>query len=123
MRGTQRMLFEFLRARERTRQAFTVDDAADASGLSLASIHTYLSKKLIGVWVTQNDDRFFSVDGLLGVSPLAFERYMSQKSATTFANVDEWTQQLRTLLRLGLQQGYPIKKTVEEIVTGLTRRA
>jgi hypothetical protein len=116
MRDTQRKLFEFLRECETSRRAFTVQQAAEASGLSIASLKTYVSKKLEGRWVEATDDQHYKVRGLLKVSSRDFEHAMSQKADPAFADIAEWRFQIRSLLQLGTERGYPVATIIAELV-------
>lgn len=120
MRDTQRKLFEFLRACETSRRTFTLPQAAEASGLSVVSVRTYVSKKLEGRWVEATDDQHFKVHGLLKISSRDFEYVMSQKANMSFAGLGEWRAQLRNLVQLGVEHGYPVASIVAELMNELT---
>lgn len=116
MRETQRRLFEFLRACETSRRTFTLAEAAEESGLSVVSVRTYVSKKLEGRWVEATDDQHFKVQGILKISSGDFEHTMSQKAATSFAGLGQWRTQMRNLVQLGVEHGYPVASIVAELV-------
>lgn len=117
MRDTQRKLFQFLRACETSRSAFTVSQAAEASGLSEDSVRTYISKKLRGRWVEATDRQFYRVRGLLAISPREFEHAMSQKDDSVFSGIVEWRVRVRQLLQRGVEHGYPVAGIVRDLLS------
>jgi hypothetical protein len=116
MRDTQRKLFEFLRACETSRRTFTLRQAAEASGLSVVSVKTYVSKKLEGRWVEATDDQHYKVHGLLKISSRDFEHAMSQKADSAFGGLGDWRAQMRNLLQLGIEHGYPVATVISDLL-------
>jgi hypothetical protein len=116
MRDTQRKLFEFLRACETSRRTFTLGQAAEASGLSVVSVRTYVSKKLEGRWVEATDGQHYKVHGVLKISSRDFEHAMSQKADSVFGGPDVWRAQMRNLLQLGVDSGYPVATIVSDLM-------
>lgn len=117
MRDTQRKLFEFLRACETSRRTFTLRQAAEASGLSVVSVRTYVSKKLEGRWVEATDNQHYKAHGMLKISSRDFEHAMSQKADSAFGGLREWQGQMRNLLQLGVEHGYPVASVVADLLT------
>lgn len=116
MRETQKKLLEFLKECERRDRTFTVDQAAEASGLSVASLRTYIPKKMKGLWVEPTDDQHYEVHDLVSVSDREFEHVMTQKFVTAVASVAEWKNQLRELVQLHKEHGYPVRQAVDEVL-------
>jgi hypothetical protein len=119
MRATQKKLLEFLKECERTGRTFTVEQAAEASGLSAASMRTYLSKKLRGRWVRATDEQHYDVLGMNSVSDDQFRQVMTQKSSATPGSQAEWEVQVRELLAVGKEQGFAVRRSVNAILNNL----
>jgi hypothetical protein len=113
----KRRLFEF--PARFSRRTFTLPQAAEASGLSVVSVKTYVSKKLEGRWVEATDDQHYKVHGLLRISSREFERAMSQKADSAFGGLGSWRAQLRNLLQLGIEHGYPVATVVSDVLNDL----
>jgi hypothetical protein len=114
--SNQRKLFEFLREREINNAPFTVPLVAERTGLSEASVKTYVSKKLLGRWVERQDATHFRVNGVARMSPGEFAALMSQKAVPASASRDFWTLRLRELIHDGRSQGFPVEEIVNEIL-------
>jgi hypothetical protein len=119
MAAMQKRLFQFLREHHRDRCSFTVDDAIDFTGYQAQTLRTYLSKQLKDVWVSAVDARHYRVHDFDDVTYTAFADAMSQNTRLSFTSEQEWRAQVRHLLALGVQHGYPVADAVHGIVREL----
>lgn len=121
MKETQRRLFEFVKSCEVSDHAFTIEEASEASGLSVRSVRTYLYKKLVGRWVAVRDERTYKASGLLPVSPERFAAVMSQSGRAAVRDVGAWRASVLELFSYGLQHGFPVEKIVRELLDQANR--
>lgn len=74
-------LYDFLVTRERTSEAFSIQEVADATGYAPSSVRTHLSKKLGGYLVFETGHDHYIAEGVAReFSRAEFVEYMSQKS-------------------------------------------
>lgn len=112
----QRRLFEFLKQREAASKTFTIAEAASVTGLSEASIKTYVSKKMKDRWVFPTDGAHFEVKGFSAIPIAEFERIMSQKGQAQFQTVAEFRDQIEETCRQGVAKGYDVKAVLKTLI-------
>jgi hypothetical protein len=111
----QQGLFEFLKRCEADRKTFTVEQAAQSTGMAEASVRTYLSKKLRGRWVFPVDGGRHEVRGFIDVPAEDFARVMSQKTPAAFASAADWREELEDLVRRGKGQGFDVATMLQQV--------
>lgn len=118
MHVRQKKLLDFLRDCERRNRTFTPEDADEASGYTHGTVHTYITKGLLGPWVARSaSSARYRVAGAIGTTPEAFGRAMSQKSARKrIETLDEWREELQSLLEIGLDCSFPVQDVMSEIL-------
>jgi len=104
----QRALLHALREVEAEDRRVDIQELAEKSSYSEASIRTYFTKKLEGVLVFR-DTQGWRVEGAMRCAERAFARHMTQKAGSTADAVkteDAWQMAVRKLLYEGLKRGY-----------------
>ncbi|MDE2821975.1 MAG: DUF3644 domain-containing protein [Chloroflexota bacterium] len=70
--------YRFFSERERTSEPFSLDELCEATGWSVGTPRTYLTKKW-SLWIRQRPDGRYEVSGLTSISEDQYRRHMSQK--------------------------------------------
>lgn len=107
--ASQLRFFEFLKQCEASSKTFTIDDAAKSTGLSEASVKTYLSKKMKDRWVFATEGGHFEVRRFSAIPLNEFLRVMTQKSRPMFANLAEFRDQIEELCHQGKAQEFDVR--------------
>jgi hypothetical protein len=123
--ANQKRFHEFLGTAELEKRTFSVEEAASATGLSEASVKTYLSKKLKGSWaepVTGVGGIRYEVKGIASMSWPEFQRLMTQKAQAASKDPTAWKLELRKLILEGVGAGLPVADIVREVLGDLRVR-
>jgi hypothetical protein len=92
---TFELMHKFLLERYRDNCTFTIGELSAKLGLKEGSVKTYLSKKLIDVYISKRDDGAYLVQKFEKVSKASFVEHMSQKSAEVREAKKEFHDRLR----------------------------
>lgn len=115
----QQLLFAFLKQHALPEKSFTLDEVIHATGYMPSTFKTHYSKHLKGLWISPVDDSHYRVHDFSAVTYSAFIDAMSQNTRLTFDDEEQWRDQLRRLLALGVAQQYSIVDAVDDLLDEL----
>ncbi|MSP93590.1 MAG: hypothetical protein EXR79_17660 [Myxococcales bacterium] len=123
LRDRERRLLVLLRTCEERGARFRPDAVAAEIGYKPATVKTYASKKLDGWLLTREHDGAYRVRGAIVCTDEEFATRMSQKETDSDSggptNEDEWRDNVRSLLHVGLNRGYTLDDELGDLVLDL----